>query len=238
MKSLDTLYDVLFSMVKMMAPFTPFLAEYIYKRLDLLNKNSSGLSVHLEMMPKSNSVLIHKNIETAVTRMQSVIELGRIIRDRRTMPLKYPLTKVIVIHKEEGYLEDIVSLKHFVRNELNILDIYVTTDKVKYGVTVRAEPNHKTLGIKLKGDFKAVMAAIKNLTNDEIEKGLAAGKFVICGHDVDLEDVRVIYCVSDKMSQQFEAHSDNDVLVLMDMTPNEELMEQGMYLLLDFDILE
>lgn len=229
--SLTTLYDILFSMVKMMAPFTPYISEFIYKRLVLLHENPSGLSVHLEMMPKSNSVFINKNIETAVSRMQSVIELGRIIRDRRTMPLKYPLTKAIVIHKDESYLKDIVSVNNFVKSELNVSEVLVTTDKVKYGVTIRAEPNHKTLGLKLKGDFKAVMAAIKNLTNDEIEKGLADGQFIICRHKIELEDIRVIYCVSDQMSQQFEAHSDNDVLVLMDMTRDEKLMEMGMFIL-------
>lgn len=32
--------------------------------------------------------LIDKNTESAVSRMQSVIELGRVIRDRKTIPIK------------------------------------------------------------------------------------------------------------------------------------------------------
>ena len=33
--------------------------------------------------------------------MQSVIELGRVVRDRKTMPVKYPLPELVVIHKDQ-----------------------------------------------------------------------------------------------------------------------------------------
>jgi len=42
-------------------------------------------SVHLTVNRES---LIDMTIETAVSRMQTVVELGRVIRDRRTLPMK------------------------------------------------------------------------------------------------------------------------------------------------------
>lgn len=45
--------------------------------------------------------------------------------------------------------------------ELNVRKVTVTSDKLKYGVSLRAEPDHKTLGARLKGEFKQVMLAIK-----------------------------------------------------------------------------
>ena len=86
----------------------------------------------------------------------------------------------------------------------------------------------QSLGQRLKGNFKSVMAAIKALKDEEIQKYLALGYFEVEGQRIELNEVRVIYCISEQMGSNFEAHSDNEVLVLMDMTPNEELMEEGL----------
>lgn len=58
--------------------------------------------------------LIDSNIERKVSRMQSVIEIGRVIRDRKTIPTKYPLPEVVIIHKDQEYLNDIRELEQYV----------------------------------------------------------------------------------------------------------------------------
>lgn len=251
--SLNILFDVLDTMVKMMAPFTPYLSEYMYQRLSRLHTPSSSVSktpaspivskgkkntaavtsstfsgsVHLEMMPKANRAYIQTTVETAVSRMQNVIELGRVLRDRKTMPIKYPVPTVIVIHKNEQYLKDVQALEPFILGELNARQLVTCADKTRYGVKMRAEPDHKTLGLRLKGDFKTVMAEIKKLTDDQIQASLDQGYFKILQHRVELEEVRVIYALDEKTDSKYEAHSDNDVLVLMDLTPTEELLFEG-----------
>lgn len=256
--SLNVLFDVLHTMVTLMAPFTPYLSEYMYQRLvrligpqnavspstPLSKQNSFGsaaakpkkastaqacnLSVHMEMIPTPNRRYIQTTVETAVSRMQNVIELGRVMRDRKTMPVKYPVPEVIVIHKTEQYLKDIQSLQPFILGELNARKLTVCANKAQYGVKMRAEPDHKTLGLRLKGDFKAVMAAIKQLSDEEIQSSLDAGFFKILSHRVELDEVRVIYTMAEiAANSKYEAHSDNDVLVLMDLTPNEELLHEG-----------
>jgi isoleucyl-tRNA synthetase len=42
--------------------------------------------------------------------MQSVIELGRVVRDRKTMPVKYPLPELIVIHKDQVFVRNFILL--------------------------------------------------------------------------------------------------------------------------------
>ena len=96
-------------MAKLMAPFTPFLAEYMYQVLRKLMSQSSSsseqeLSVHFQMIPKSQLVLVffsnlkikylfrkslvNKNIERAVAAVQTVIVLGRVVRERKVVPMK------------------------------------------------------------------------------------------------------------------------------------------------------
>ena len=106
------------------------------------------------MIPEPRNDLINDNIERAVSRMQAVIDLGRVLRDRKTMPLKYPLPELVVIHKDQQYLDDVASLQAYILDELNIKSLTMSTQKAEYNVTLRAEPDHRTLGSRLKGAFK------------------------------------------------------------------------------------
>lgn len=58
----------------------------------------------------------------------------------------------------------------FNTKELNVRKVTLSTDKDKYGIRLRAEPDHMVLGKRLKGAFKSVMAAIKELPSELLEE--------------------------------------------------------------------
>lgn len=223
--ALDTLFGVLFDMIRIMAPFTPFLTELMYKVLRQLLSGDSLESVHFNMIPEPKLDLIDKNIERAVQRMQAVIELGRVLRDRKTIPIKYPLPEMVVIHRDDTYLHDVKSLEKYVLEEMNVKKVQFTCDKEKYGITLRVEPDHKILGARLKGDFKAVTQALKDLDNHQCEKLIADGFVELIGNRIDVSEVRVIFQAQG--NDQYEAHSDNDVLILLNVTPDQEMLDEG-----------
>ncbi|CAH0724977.1 unnamed protein product, partial [Brenthis ino] len=223
--ALHTLYGVLFDMIRVMAPFTPFLTELMYKTLRQLLPGSSLESVHFNMLPEPKLDLVDTNIERAVQRMQSVIELGRVLRDRKTIPIKYPLPVMIVIHQDQTYLDDINSLVTYVLEEMNVKKVELTSDKEKYGITLRVEPDHKILGARLKGDFKAVTQALKDLNNEQCEKLIADGYVELVGQRIDVSEVRVIFQATG--NDQYEAHSDNDVMILLNVTPDQDMLDEG-----------
>uniref|UniRef100_A0A8C4U049 Isoleucine--tRNA ligase, cytoplasmic n=1 Tax=Falco tinnunculus TaxID=100819 RepID=A0A8C4U049_FALTI len=229
--ALETLFSVLFSMCRLMAPYTPFITELMYQNLKTLidpasvqEKNTE--SIHYLMLPQVREDLIDKKIENAVSCLQSVIELGRVIRDRKTIPVKYPLKEVVVIHQDPEALENVRSLEKYVLEELNVRQVTLSTNKDKYGVRLRAEPDHMVLGKRLKGAFKPVMAAIKELRSEQLEEFQETGTIVVEGHELHGEDLRLMYQVVGG-SAQFEAHSDAQVLVLLDVTPDQSMVDEG-----------
>ncbi|XP_013398434.1 isoleucine--tRNA ligase, cytoplasmic isoform X2 [Lingula anatina] len=234
-KAIETLFGVLYAMVKVMAPFIPFLTEHMYQSLKKLIdpeavQGTDTDSVHYLMLPVARESLIDTKVETAVQRMQTVIELGRIIRDRKTLPLKYPLKEVVVIHKDDHVLEDVRSLKQYILEELNVKEVTTTTDKEKYGVHLRAEPDHKTLGARLKGAFKSVTKSIKELTDAQLQQFLKMGEIVVDGHTLAHEELRIMYTFDaekDGTPSHYEAHSDNDILVLLDISPDQSMLDEG-----------
>ncbi|XP_027520753.1 isoleucine--tRNA ligase, cytoplasmic [Corapipo altera] len=229
--ALETLFSVLFSMCRLMAPYTPFITELMYQNLKTLidpasvqEKNTE--SIHYLMLPQVREDLIDKKIESAVSCLQSVIELGRVIRDRKTIPVKYPLKEVVVIHQDPEALENIRSLEKYVLEELNVRRVTLSADKEKYGVRLRAEPDHMVLGKRLKGAFKPLVAAIKELKSEQLEKFQETGTIIVEGHELHGEDLRLMYQISEG-SSQFEAHSDAQVLVLLDVTPDQSMVDEG-----------
>ncbi|XP_069721593.1 isoleucine--tRNA ligase, cytoplasmic [Phaenicophaeus curvirostris] len=232
--ALETLFSVLFSMCRLMAPYTPFITELMYQNLKTLidpasvqEKNTE--SIHYLMLPQVREDLIDKKIESAVSCLQSVIELGRVIRDRKTIPVKYPLKEVVVIHQDPEALENVRSLEKYILEELNVRQVTLSTNKDKYGVRLRAEPDHMVLGKRLKGAFKLVMAAIKELKSEQLEEFQETGTIVVEGHELHREDLRLMYTFDQVAggSAQFEAHSDAQVLVLLDVTPDQSMVDEG-----------
>ncbi|KAL1007813.1 hypothetical protein UPYG_G00091930 [Umbra pygmaea] len=232
--ALECLFSVLFSMCRLMAPFTPFITEMMYQNLRHLldpasveEKDSS--SIHYLMLPQVRECLIDKRIESAVSQMQSVIELGRVIRDRRTLPVKYPLKEVVVIHQDPEALKDITSLQKYILEELNVRQMTLSTDKDRYGISLRAEPDHMVLGKRLKGAFKSITASIKELKNEQLESFQKTGSIIVDGHELHEEDLRLMYTFNQTSgsSTQYEAHSDAQVLVLLDVTPDQSMLDEG-----------
>ncbi|GBP07755.1 Isoleucine--tRNA ligase, cytoplasmic [Eumeta japonica] len=224
--AMDTLFSVLFDMVRVMAPFTPFLTDLMYKTLRQFLPGNSLESVHYNMLPEPKIEHVDIDIERSVQHMQTVIELGRVLRDRKTIPIKYPLPEMVIIHRDNTYLNDIHSLQQYILEEMNVRRLVLTSDKEKYGITLRAEPDHKILGARLKGEFKAVTQALKELNNTECEKLIAEGHIKLLGHHIDVSEVRIIFQAQGS-NDCYEAHSDNDVLVLLDVSPDQEMLDEG-----------
>merc|ERR1712241_538711 len=210
----ETLFGVVLTMVRVMAPFTPFLTETMYQTLRKKCPQFSGpnfASVHFLMIPQASENLIYEDVERAVARMQSVGDLGRVLRDRKTMPIKYPLPEVVVIHKDQQCLDDIRSLEKFILEELNVRSVTLSSDKASYGVTLRAE--------------------IKQLSDARLTSFIEGEKLSLLGHDISMEDLRIMYSFtgekSKELSEKYEADSQEDVLVLLDTTPDQETLDEG-----------
>lgn len=232
-EALQTLFSVIFSMTRLLASFTPFLTEYTYQALrpyipeDM--KSGETDSIHYLMIPKAREDLIDKEIERRVALMLSVIELGRVVRERKTLPLKYPVPEVVVIHQQQQSLEDVLSLETYIKQELNVKRITVSSDKQKFGVRLKAEPDNQTLGRRLKGAFKEVSQQIKGLSDEDIQVFQEKGELMVAGHLLAGTDLKVMYSFDQNGStpSAYEAHSDGEVLILLDTTPDEAMLSEG-----------
>ncbi|KAK9463263.1 tRNA synthetases class I-domain-containing protein [Lipomyces oligophaga] len=231
--ALNTLFEVLLTLDLTMAPFTPFLTDNIFQRLrPYIPKNllpEDARSVHFLPFPEARADLVDDSTERAVGRMQKVIELTRTLREKKTIGLKIPLKTLVVMHPDKQYLEDVAGLKQYIIEELNIQDLILTSDEEKYGVVYQCQADWPTLGKKLKKDIVKVKSALPQLSSDEVKAYVDSGKINVNGIDLVAGDLQVIRGLSaNSMSSGHETNTDNDVLIILDMTIYPELRTEGL----------
>ncbi|KAK9721381.1 isoleucine--tRNA ligase [Basidiobolus ranarum] len=229
--ALNTLFEVLFTLCRVLSPFTPFLTENMYQTLKTFLPPSDGQederSIHFLLFPEVREEYFDPEIERAVSRMQSVIELGRIIREKKNISLKTPLMELIVIHPDPQYHEDVKALEQYIVEELNIRTLTVTANEERYGVKYRAEADLKVLGQKLKKDAMKVKKALPELTSDEVKKFVQELSIMVEGITLTDEDLTVIRYF-DVQDSHYETNTDKDVLVLLDVKLYPELQQEGL----------
>ena len=236
LKALNTLFDALFTFVRAMAPFTPFLSDNIYSKLRpfipeevLAQYSKDSRSVHFLSYPEVNEDLYDEDIEKAVKRMQSVIDLGRNIREKKTISLKTPLKTLVILHSNPDYLKDIEALKKYIVEELNVRDIIITSEEEKYGVEYRAVAGWPVLGKKLKKDAKKVKDVLPTLTSAQVKDYLSTGEIEVAGIQLVKGDLSAIRGLPESAVQDGqETRTDNDVLIILDTKIYDELKTEGL----------
>ena len=231
-RALNTLFEILYTLVRGLAPFTPFITDNIYQRL-LIHipeslRGEDSRSVHFLSFPEVREELFDEVIERRVGRMKRVIELGRVSRERRTIGLKQPLKTFIVIHPEESYLADIKLLEDYICEELNIHELVLSSDEKKYDVQYSVTADWPSLGKKLKKDAQKVRKALPNLTSDEVRKFVQSGSITVDGIEIGAEDLIVRRGLAeDDTSKTLEPNTDNDVLTILDVQLYPDLAREG-----------
>ena len=169
--ALNTLFDVLLNATQLMAPITPFLCEHIYQNMCNGLSDDSPLkkdSIHFTDIPSHSEALIDLVTEDTVTHMQHAIETGRLIRDRINIPMKYPLSKVVIVDANEHTLAGYKTLEKYIKEELNVLEVVLTKDEDTY-VVYKAAPDNRAMGQAFGKKFdKNMRTQVENLSSDQI----------------------------------------------------------------------
>ncbi len=232
--ALNTLFDVIFIMNRLCAPFVPFLTESMYQRIkayipDAESQKIEYKSVHYLMIPDVNEALIDKDTEKLISVMEKVIVLGRTIRDRKNLPLRHPIKKLVVIAEDdyEEIHDTISKVRQYIYEELNVKDFELTKNRDDFGIELKCKPNFAVLASKVKDRMKVLAVAIEKLCDADVQKLRAESKLTVDGYELLLEDVKISPKCDAQRFSQYEADFDGNVIVLLDVTPDEEMINEG-----------
>lgn len=238
-----TLYTVLVTLSKIIAPFVPFMAENIYQNLVRTFYDDAPESVHLTSFPVCDEARIDKALETGMERVLKLVVLGRAARNKSNLKNRQPLSKLMY----SGAWELTDELKQLVEDELNVRSVEPSDDSEGY-ISYEIKPQLRTLGPKygpLLGKIRAllserptdIIAAIKQRKaiediKDEYRAQRGTDEDVKSAFICDIDGTQVVLSEEDllitaKNKEGFSSESDGEMTVVLDTALTEDLILDG-----------
>lgn len=217
-----TLYTVLSTLSKIIAPYVPFMAEEIYQNLVRNFDKSAPESVHLCSFPVANEKMIDKKLEAGMGDVLKLVVLGRAARNKSNLKNRQPLAKLFY----NGRYELPQSLKELVEDELNVKSVEVSDTSDGF-INYELKPQLKTLGPK----YGSLLGAIRGVLQERASEIVAAVKngdlfkFNAGGRDVELSQDDLL--ISMKNKEGYSSESDGETTVVLDTSLNDALIFEG-----------
>ncbi|PID26369.1 MAG: isoleucine--tRNA ligase [Candidatus Cloacimonadota bacterium] len=215
----EVLYYTLKEFVHILAPVMPFISDKIYRNLELsVNKNSKE-SVHLNDFPTVQEQFINTVLEEEMAFVQTVVKLGRVLRNEKNIKIRQPLSAITVVANREVTKKAIRDMKDLIMEELNVKDVLIT-EKEEDLVSIIAKPNFRVIGKKYGKDVKVVSKVISNLSVADIKK-------IEAGEEVEFELGKLIaedMSIEHNQKEGIFAASEGDITVSLDINISEDLL--------------
>ena len=123
-----TLYTCLTTLVRLLAPFIPFVTEEIYQNLVRSVDSSAPESVHLCDWPLADKSLINEEIVRRMDFAIKICALGRSARSRCGVKLRQPLSVAKIVAEPE-VIKSVHSLSELIKEELNVKQLHLSSSK-------------------------------------------------------------------------------------------------------------
>ena len=223
----QSLYQCLETLSMLLAPFTPFIADWMYRSLNSVSGREPWESVHLCSLPEPDTTAINIPLEKRMERAQIVTSLVRTMRERASIKVRQPLKRIMLAVDDASDRQEYELVKDIIIDEVNVQRVEYIEDEGSV-VSKKARPNFKSIGPRYGKDAKVLGNEIRSLTHRQISALESDGVlqlevdgriFTIQRDDVDVlrEDIEGWLVASD------EPHR---VMVALDteMTPELEML--------------
>ena len=219
-----TLYECLSRLSKLLAPFTPFVAEEIYRNLVVSLDQSAPDSVHLAGFPVADESLIDKELSEGMRLAMRVSSLGRAARSKAKIRVRQPLAKVLVKPRSSTESEALKNLESHVIDELNVKEVIPFQDEGDV-VEFTVKPNLQLLGPKLGPELPKLQKLLGAADSLQIA-GLVNSNRQVRLNGYSLEPGELLVETSDKKG--YASAMEAGYLVAIDTNLTPDLANEGM----------
>jgi isoleucyl-tRNA synthetase len=189
-----TLYECLVVIAKLIAPFTPFLAEILWKHL---KGKLPGVmeSVHFCDYPDGSFANTDQTLNKRMSLLREIASMGRSARMDAKLKVRQPLPRVEVTLSDDSHIEWLKVHDDIVREELNVKEIHYASGSSPF-VEYSVQPNFRRLGPRVGPLLPKVKQSLSTASGAELlEQMTMHGKIVLTidGKQIELdnEDIQV-----------------------------------------------
>ncbi|MET1160085.1 MAG: isoleucine--tRNA ligase [Thermoprotei archaeon] len=190
-----TLYYVLYKWLVMIAPYTPFFAEYVYQTVFRKADSELPLSIHMNEWVLVDKEYIDPELEKAMNTIREIYEASAAARMKVGIKLRQPVRELVVYTGNEWVKRVVDNYSDLVARVVNAKSVSVKpVEELSRIVRYRVEPVYKRIGPRYRSIAKKVFEYIRNnqdiVARDILSNGIH--KTSIDGVDVVLEREDVV----------------------------------------------
>ncbi|WP_047986431.1 isoleucine--tRNA ligase [Ornithinibacillus californiensis] len=214
-----TLYEVLVTLSRLLAPFTPFITDDVHRNL-------TGESVHLVDFPVVNEELINEQLEKEMSGVLQVVELARSARNAANVKTKQPLSELVVVGNKKN-TEFLLAYRDIIVDEINVKQV-VTFEQAGDTMEYEVKLNFPTAGPKLGKAVGEVQRALLSLSKEEQKSVVETGNFLyqtISGESLRIEKEDLL--VNSKPKTGMELAENETYSILLNTVVTEDLGKEG-----------
>ena len=220
-----TLYTALDTLVKVAAPFVPFITESIYQNITANFFEDAPRSVHLCDFPNADESMIDVKLNAMMEKVLDIVVLGRSARNAANVKNRQPLARMYIA-TEMNFNDE---MKDIVRNELNVKEV-LPVNSAEGFADYQIKPQMRTLGPKygkILGKIREKLANLKEKAREVVDtvKSGALFHMDVDGHDVELAESDLL--ISSANKEGYSVVSDHGDTVALDVTLTDKLVEEG-----------
>ena len=219
-----TLYTALVTLSKLLAPFTPFVADELYRNLVRSVDARAPESVHLAEWPVADSAAIDSALNSETQLLKRVASLGRSARARSQIKVRQPVAEVAVSPRtpEEGQV-----LKRnaaLILEELNAKALRVVDDESDV-VRWNVKPNLPVLGKKYGSALAEIRKALAAMDPREVADTVRRGRnLTVTSYDLEPADI----LLEPLDAEGFASATESGYTVAVATTITPELADEGL----------
>ncbi|MFL5745510.1 MAG: isoleucine--tRNA ligase [Niastella sp.] len=222
----QTLYECLETVLKLMAPISPFFSDALFQNLNAVTGRHKVESVHHADFPVSNPAAVDTSLEERMQLAQNSSSLVLSLRKRVNIKVRQPLQKVLIPVLNKHMKNQIELVEDLIKSEVNVKEIEYLTEDNGF-IKKKIKPNYTVLGKKLGGKMKAVAAALAEFTQEDIAKLEKDGTISL---QIDNEPLILqtneVEITSEDIPGWMVANKDA-LTVALDVTVSPELVSEG-----------
>jgi isoleucyl-tRNA synthetase len=221
--ALHTLYECLTTVARLLAPFTPFLAESMYRNLVAGHVVGAPDSVHLDDWPEVDESAIDEQLSADVALVQRMVSLGRAARQQADLRVRQPLAEAVLVPRTEAEREALVRLADQVADELNVkrVTVVATDERLRYSL----RPTLPVLGPRFGAALGPLRQAITSADAAQVAARMRAGEPLGIG-DYDLTAADLLVGV--EAAEGWSAAEESGYVALVDATITADLEAEGL----------
>lgn len=217
-----TLYNVLVKLIKISAPFVPFITEEIYQNIVVGLDNTLPESVHLCMWPEVDESVIDDNLEKEMGLAYTIVKLGRSARNSVNIKNRQPLSEMLISADTlPEYYSDIV------KEELNVKNVKLGAEMSKY-VNFEIKPNLPVLGKEFGKLIPKIKEEIAKKNQMDLANTVKNGgvEYIEIGEtQIGLNSENLLVTMQGK--DGFAFAGEGEIGVVLDTHITQELKEEG-----------